>query len=181
MVMPIGPLMIEHRLIERMIAVMKKEINRMETESKIDLGFIDMAVDFIRKYADRCHHGKEEDILFRELNKKDLNPNHRRIMDELIEEHRWARKTSGKIVDAKNEIITGNTQPIAPIVELMKQLIEFYPTHIEKEDKMFFRPVMNYFSKGEQEALLEEEYEFDKNFIHVLYREIITKLEEGSP
>jgi len=49
MVMPIGSLMIEHRLIERMIIVMKKEIDRMEKEGTIDSGFIDIAVDFIRK------------------------------------------------------------------------------------------------------------------------------------
>ena len=180
MVMPIGPLMIEHRLIERMIAVMKTEIDRMENENTIELGFIDIAVDFIRKYADRCHHGKEEDILFRELKKKDLETDHKRIMDELIEEHRWARETTGKIVDAKNKIIADSTQSTEPIIELMKHLIEFYLTHIAKEDKMFFNPVMNYFSKREQDALLKEEYEFDRNFIHVIYREIITKLEEGS-
>jgi len=62
----------------------------------------------------------------------------------------------------------------------MKRLIAFYPSHIEKEDKRFFRPVMNYFSKQEQDALLQEEYEFDKNFIHALYREIVIKLEERS-
>jgi len=178
MVMPIGPLMIEHRLIERMIAIINREIDRMENAATIDLGFIDIAVDFIRKYADRCHHGKEEDILFRELQKKDLEPDHKRIMDELIEEHRWARETTGKIVATKNGIIADSTQSIEPLLELMKKLVDFYPKHIEKEDKQFFRPVMNYFSKKEQGALLQEEYEFDKNFIHLIYREIITKLEE---
>ena len=71
--LPIGPLMIEHRLIEKMIAVIKKEIARMERQGKINPEFIDLAVDFIRMYADRCHHGKEEDILFRDLKQKPLS------------------------------------------------------------------------------------------------------------
>ena len=65
--LPIAPLMIEHRLIEKMIVVIRKEIDRYESEGNINPEFIDAAVDFIHVYADKCHHGKEEDILFRDL------------------------------------------------------------------------------------------------------------------
>jgi len=65
--LPIGPLMIEHRLIEKMIKVIQKEVETWKREDRINPEFVDAAVDFIRVYADKCHHGKEEDILFREL------------------------------------------------------------------------------------------------------------------
>ena len=81
--LPIGPLMIEHRLIERMISVISKELSSIETKREINEAFIGTAVDFIRTYADRCHHGKEEDILFRELGKKRLSNKHKQIMEEL--------------------------------------------------------------------------------------------------
>jgi len=68
--LPIGPLMIEHRLIERMIKLMDKASKKMQKQDNADLNFIDIAVDFIKIYADRCHHGKEEDILFKALTKK---------------------------------------------------------------------------------------------------------------
>jgi hypothetical protein len=42
---PIGPLMIEHRLIERMIAIMKRELSRVQTERKLNPVFIDTAVE----------------------------------------------------------------------------------------------------------------------------------------
>ncbi|MFW9820408.1 MAG: hemerythrin domain-containing protein, partial [Candidatus Thorarchaeota archaeon] len=108
--MPIGPLMIEHRLIEKMILLMEKEIDKMQKYAKANPLFIDIAVDFIRMYADRTHHGKEEDILFRDLNEKELSPNHTKIMDELIEEHIWARNTVGKLVEAKNHYFKGNVK-----------------------------------------------------------------------
>ena len=47
--MPIGPLMIEHRLIERMIDVMQEHLSVFEKEKKLDLDFLEMAVDFIRE------------------------------------------------------------------------------------------------------------------------------------
>ena len=78
---PIGPLMIEHRLIERMFTLMQREWQRITENMAVDPEFhfvdpvfIDTAVDFIRTYADRCHHGKEEEILFAALQKKELAP-----------------------------------------------------------------------------------------------------------
>ena len=65
-----APLMIEHRLIERMISLIKSTLVQIETTKEVDPLLVDTAVDFIRMYADRTHHGKEEDILFRELSKR---------------------------------------------------------------------------------------------------------------
>ena len=72
------------------------------------LELIDSGVDFFRTYADRCHHGKEEDILFRDLAKKRLSPEHKKIMDELIHEHRFGRETVGKLVSAKERYVKGD-------------------------------------------------------------------------
>lgn len=57
--MPAGPLMIEHRLIERMVRQLQEELNRIDKRNSVDAVFIDSAVDFFRFYTDRCHHGKE--------------------------------------------------------------------------------------------------------------------------
>ena len=128
-------------------------------------------------YADRCHHGKEEDILFRDLNKKPLSGQHKRIMGELVEEHRQGRKTVADLVEAKGRYVKGDQEALPLMLTLMKFLVDFYPRHIEKEDKHFFMPVMNYFSPEEKEAMLQEEWEFDKNLIHQIYKERIRQAE----
>ena len=114
--LPIGPLMAEHRIIEKMLALMEKEIEKMKKFNKANPIFIDTAVDFIRMYADRTHHGKEEEILFRELEKKNLSPNHTKIMEELIEEHVWARKKVGNLVAAKKSYANGNIDAVEEII-----------------------------------------------------------------
>jgi hemerythrin-like domain-containing protein len=179
MVLPIGPLMIEHRLIERMISVMGKELERTRKEKTADTKFIDTAVNFIRTYADQCHHGKEEKIMFRDLKKKALKPNDKRIMEELVQEHVQARKMTAQLVEAKTKYENGNNAAFTTIIDIMSQLVEFYPKHIKKEDKVFFKPAMEYLSKEEREAMLEEEYEFDRNFIHVVYKNIVGQAEEA--
>ncbi|MGC1404994.1 MAG: hemerythrin domain-containing protein [Thermodesulfobacteriota bacterium] len=175
--LPIAPLMVEHRLIEKMLAVIQKEIGRSEQQNRIDPEFIDLAVDFIRMYADRCHHGKEEDILFRDLNKKPLSDEHKRIMGELIEEHLQGRKTVADLVEAKGRYLKGDPEALPLMLNRMRFLVDFYPRHIEKEDKHFFLPIMNYFSPEEKEAILKEEWEFDKNLIHQIYKERIGLVE----
>ena len=177
--LPIGPLMIEHRLIERMIQVMRKELQRFEKEKKADLVFVDMAVDFIRTYADRCHHGKEQDILFRELSKKQLVDEHKRIMDELIEEHRWGRKTVGELVDAKEKYAGGDNDQLTIIFDRMTALVDFYPKHIDKEDKRFFLPCMEYFNEQEKDSMLSEGWEFDRRLIHEKYANVVANAEES--
>jgi len=93
-----APLMIEHRLIERMIVQIKRILSQIEKEEKVDPVFIDITVDFIRTYADRTHHGKEENILFRDLKEKELSKEDRWLLNELIEEHVLGRKTTKKLI-----------------------------------------------------------------------------------
>jgi hemerythrin-like domain-containing protein len=176
--MPIGPLMAEHRLIERMINIFRDELNKIQSTDKIDPIFIDTAVDFIRTYADQTHHGKEEDILFRELEKKDISKEHDKIMKELINEHIFARKTTGELVEAKKRYVKGDKEAIKTIIDKINTLIDFYPKHIEKEDKHFFIPIMEYFNKEEQDAILQEGQAFDRKMIHRKYNNVVVDFEK---
>jgi hemerythrin-like domain-containing protein len=176
---PIGPLMREHRLIEKMLSFFEGETKKIAEQKKVDPLFVDTAVDFIRTYADRTHHGKEEDILFRNLIKKQLSREHARVMEELVEEHKYARKMVGMLVDAKERYLKGeNTSK--DVVSLLRELAHFYPIHIEKEDKHFFYPCMEYFTKEEQDLMLKEFYEFDRNMIHEKYRNLVDRIEAQS-
>jgi hemerythrin-like domain-containing protein len=177
---PIGPLMIEHRLIERMISLMKKELERMTRSGQADTDFLLTTVDFIRIYADRTHHGKEEDILFRDLAKKKMSQIHAKTMNELIEEHVKARSLVKSLVNARDTYLKGNAESLKELAILVKQLVDFYPAHIEKEDKQFFYPCLEYFSKKEQEDMLNEFWDFDKKLIHEKYRGIVEQLEKSS-
>jgi len=51
----------------KMIAVIRKEIDRRENNGDINPEFIDTEVNFIRTYADKCHNGKEKTFCSRIL------------------------------------------------------------------------------------------------------------------
>ncbi len=172
-----APLMIEHRLIERMLLVIKGILAKMESKHKVDPVFVDIAVDFIRVYADRTHHGKEEDILFRELNKKALTPEDKQTMEELIEEHVFGRQTTKSIVEANTRYRNGDETALTDIAANLKTLTEFYPRHIEKEDKVFFPASRTYFTDEEDKAMLAEFWEFDRKMIHEKYKTLVEGFE----
>lgn len=178
--LPIGPLMIEHRLIERMIRLLAQETTRIKENmlvspqfAFVDAKFINAAVDVIRTYADEVHHGKEEHILFAALEHKPLSPEDRRIMTELVGEHRQGRQSTAGLVAATDKYVAGQKEALTEILEHMSFLADFYPRHIDKEDKHFFLPVMNYFSPEEKGALLARMNEFDQKFIHTRYQKIV--------
>jgi hemerythrin-like domain-containing protein len=169
---PVGPLMWEHRLIEKMLASMMCQVDRIEKKGRVNTLVIDMAVDFVRMYADRTHHGKEEEIFFRDLEKKDIAFDLKKIMQELLDEHAWGRKTTGLLVVAKEKYLAGDEEQLSEIISLARELGNFYPKHINKEDKHFFYPCQEYFSKEEQEKMLSEFWEFDRKMIHEKYNKV---------
>ena len=172
-----GPLMIEHRLIERMLSVIKHVLGKIESEHEVDPVFVDIAVDFIRIYADRTHHGKEEDILFRELNKKTLTSEDSQIMKELIKEHVFGRQTAKALVEANSRYRKEDKTALTDIAANFKTLTEFYPRHIEKEDKVFFPSSRIYFTDEEDQTMLAEFWEFDRKMIHEKYKTLVEGFE----
>jgi hemerythrin-like domain-containing protein len=181
---PIGPLMIEHRLIERMITLMRGELTRIKDNVDVDPEFafvdpvfIDTAVDFIRTYADRCHHGKEEEILFAALGRKDLALEHREMMEDLVRDHIWARNTTAALLRAKEGYLLQKEGALEEILKTLEEMVEFYPRHIDKEDKLFFVPCMAYFSEAERAEMLQAMFEFDRQMIHEKYRGVVEGIE----
>ena len=170
---PIGPLMWEHRLIEQMVALLRGEIDRITSKNTVNVILIEQAVDFFRTYADRTHHGKEEEILFRDLAQKKMSPEHAKIMDDLVREHVRGRELVRKLVEAKDLYVNGYADALPHMARELKELVDFYPRHIEKEDKHFFFPCLDYFTEAEQDRMLQEFRAFDRNMIHEKYRTMV--------
>jgi hemerythrin-like domain-containing protein len=132
-----------------------------------------MVCDFFRTYGDRTHHGKEEDILFVRLAKKNLSDDHRKMLNRLINEHVQARKMIAKLAQARETYVRGDEDAGSDILNSLKAITVLYRKHIELEDKHFFIPCLQYFTKDEMDAMLSDMWEYDRNMIHVKYKEVV--------
>lgn len=175
--LPIGQLMIEHRLIERMINLMKDEMDWIGEHRTVDTVFLETAVYFMRHYTDICHHGKEEQVYFAALEKKQLTEEHRKTMADLVQEHAFARKTVEDIEEAKNAHLTGDKEAMPKIISALNIITLFYPQHLDKEEHHFFNPSMDYFSKEEKARMLQDFAAFDSRLYHDEHKKIIEDLE----
>lgn len=176
-VMPVAPLMKEHRLIERVVAAMKYRQQVLGRDPAGDHCFITAVVGFMREYTDRCHHGKEEDILFRRLAEKSLSVEHKTMLQELLREHEIARGEIALLEKANEEYAQGRQQAIKDINAAMVFLEKLYVHHIEKEDQRFFLPCMKYFSQDEWHRMLDEFSEFDQRFMMEYSKQTVEELE----
>ena len=162
---PVGVLMVEHVLIARMMNLMEGRLGRIGPETRPDMVFIDGAIDFAKTYADACHHGKEESIFFEKLAMKNLQPGHKKLMDELVLEHIQVRKITANLELAREDFMKGDSGAVGNMLIICKSLWQIYPAHLEKEEKIFFPSSMEYFSKREQEEMVKRFWEFDKNLL----------------
>jgi hemerythrin-like domain-containing protein len=175
--LPVEILIDEHRLIERFVKLIKKKMEKIIENQKVETNFIVVAVDFFRTYADRYHHGKEEGILFKGLSQKKLSATDDKMMLELIMEHAYARRTVNNLESLKETYLAGKVDTLKDILQLLKALVELYPAHIEKEDEHFFFPSMKYFTQLEQEEMLNKFVEFNRDFTNKKYQQVIKMLD----
>ncbi len=176
---PRGILMMEHRLIESMLQLVEKELAASSSAGSIDDYFVISLIDFIKTYADRTHHGKEEDILFERLRAKPLGQQHLILLDELIMEHNEARIQTAALSQAAAAFKAGAEEQLPVIRQSLRFLTSFYPRHIAKEDKFFFPETEKYFSPAELADIVTDFHQFDRQMIHEKYHKLYETLRAG--
>ncbi len=147
--MPIGPLMIEHRLIERMIRLLKKELEQVGKSEK--------SRPCLHRGCGRFHQSLTQTgvtmakrrIFFSEIWRRkafpmSTGPSWRNCWTSTTGHGRRQRT----FLRPRGAIVMGDTAAVRDIVDALTWLVNFYPIHIEKEDRQFFMPVMAYLSQG---------------------------------
>jgi len=121
----------EHKNIMLVIEALKRESLKItENTAKINKEFFAGAIDFIRNYADKIHHAKEEDILFKEINKSagdSCNP-----VRQMLHEHEIGRK----YVKGMEKSLKENNAP--KLAENAMGYADLLAEHIFKEDNILY-------------------------------------------
>ena len=123
---PMKRLVDEHSLIKRFIALVPALVGKLDPASEFERQRIIEALDFIRNYADRFHHAKEEEILFGYFD-PGLD-----ILKVMHEDHRKGRACVRQAMEAlernDGEGVSANLQAYAEILR----------EHIKKEDEILY-------------------------------------------
>ena len=132
-VRPMHDLGKEHGGIMRMFKVMETVANKLRKSEAVETEHLNKIVEFLANFADRCHHGKEEDILFPELTKDTTKT---KLINNLLEEHKIGRGFIKKIVNFLKKYKPGNPEAFN-IATNMEGYIRLLTEHIKKENPIF--------------------------------------------
>ncbi len=160
----------EHRIIEKVLAALQ---GFTESPGKARLENWGNAVDFIRNFADRCHHLKEEKIFFPALEKKGI-PRDGGPIGMMLTEHEEGRG----YVRAMAEALKGEVPPKTALVENAKAYLSLLRDHIRKEDEILFNMADEVLSSEEQKNLLREFEEHEAKEIGTGIHEKYLKMAE---
>ncbi len=141
----------EHRVIERVLVAVEKLTEKPVFTS---LDSWKKALDFIRHFADQCHHLKEEKILFPALEAHGI-PNDGGPIGMMLLEHEEGRSYVRAMFDALGKIEAGDPSAPPALFENAKRYTRLLREHIQKEDEILFRMADEVIPADEQKQLLK--------------------------
>ncbi|MBK6880571.1 MAG: hemerythrin domain-containing protein [Elusimicrobia bacterium] len=144
---PTDVLSSEHRVIEKVLGALDGLTERAEKTNSID-GDAVLAIDFLREYADKRHHAKEETFLFPFLVKDKGWPEHAGPIAVMLAEHEQGRA----LVRAMAASLESG-EP-SKFIDASRSFSLLLRGHIRKEDGILFPMADQSMNDEERNSLL---------------------------
>src|SRR5262245_29419487 len=125
----------EHRVIERVLAVLQKLTTR-PLENSLDCWR--KALDFFSHFADQCHHFKEEQVLFPAMEERGI-PRDGGPIGMMLMEHEEGRGLVRLMLAAIALMETKNEVAKEILIDTAKAYVRLLKEHIQKEDEILFK------------------------------------------
>ena len=180
----IETLMNEHRVIEQVLGSLETFALNLRNEAEADRQTVKDYGDFFRNFADRCHHGKEEDRLFVKMNAYGFPAEYGPIA-VMLADHVEGRNHVGALV----EVGSGS----GPLTPEERENVAFHAMayvplllgHILKEDNILYPMALQAVPAAEMEALADDFEAFEKGIMgeweHERFHALAEKLVQAYP
>lgn len=140
-------MMEEHQYIIRMLKVTRKLCYRILKHEPVEYKDFYKVIDFVRNYADKHHHSKEEQILFKEM-KISLNEQNRLgPVTGMLVEHDQGRLYMQELEKAVQAVLDGDLEARLDIIANAISYTHLLYRHIDKEDQLIYPLGMKKLSK----------------------------------
>jgi len=127
----------EHRIIERVLGALELATRRLETDHLVGAAFFVATADFIKGFADGCHHKKEEDVLFPAMVSAGV-PSGGGSIGVMLAEHEEGRRLTRAMRGAAEKLAAGQVEARGAVIENASAYIILLRQHIAKEDGVLF-------------------------------------------
>jgi len=171
----------EHEGIKLMLSIMEKISDDLKNGKELKVDHYKKIVDFLKVFADKCHHGKEEEILFPAMTEHGV-PNTGGPIGVMLYEHEQGRGFIKEMSKALMEFENGNRDSLNSLISASNNYTDLLRNHIEKENNILFMMADQVLTEPEQSQLFDEFEELEVEKIglgkHEEYHHLLKELRE---
>lgn len=168
----------EHQGIKIVFRILEKICEKIQADGTLNSEHLEGILEFFNVFVDKCHHGKEEDLLFPAM--EEVGISRQGPIGVMLAEHAMGRDHVKAISKAFSDYKSGNAAASAELLDHARGYIDLMLAHIDKEDNVLYPMGDSRFSNETQEALFEgfERIEIERIGIgkHEAFHEMIDKL-----
>ena len=142
----------EHDAILRMLEVTDQVAEQLDRGEKVAPGTLDDLLEFFRLFADRCHHGKEEELLFPALERKGM-PRQAGPIGIMLIEHERGRALIQQMAQEGTAYAAGTAGAAGRWSQAARGYVQLLREHIYKENNILFVLAEQILTGSEQQEL----------------------------
>ncbi len=142
----------EHDAILLVLEACEESARRLAAGKAVAPHLLEGMLEFFRLFADRCHHGKEEDLLFPMLERKGM-PRQMGPIGVMLTEHDQGRAFIRQMAQAATDYKSGKAEATSRWMEAAHAYCGLLREHIAKENEVLFVMAERMLSAEEQQQL----------------------------
>lgn len=154
---PTQELIAEHNAVLVALQILEKVEGALAARNEQAPEHLGQLLDFLKGFVDRCHHGKEEDVLFPELERRGVKRDGGPI-GVMLMEHEVGRGHVRAMAEGLDRLRRGEADAAAAIRESARAYRDLLRAHIQKENNVLF-PMADRLVPDEVAAKIVEQFE----------------------
>ncbi len=170
----------EHRAIKKMLRVAENVAARLDGGEHVPAEDLAAIVEFIAGFADKCHHAKEEGLLFPAMEKAGI-PRQGGPIGVMFHEHKEGREFVRRMRSAVGRYSAGDVRAASEFAVNAGGYAALLRRHIDKEDNVLYPMADNVISESGQRDLIRAFENVEEESVgageHERFRQILDRLE----
>ena len=162
-----------------MLHVISIAADRLNAGQDVDMEVFVGAADFFKNFADKCHHGKEEKLLFEKMMERGVSGEVGPIA-VMMREHEDGRAHVRKIAELSGKKMDQKVK--SELIRHAKAYAELLGQHIQKEDNILYPMANQILTSGDQKELEKGFEQVEEKImgrgVHERYHHMIEEWEE---
>lgn len=142
----------EHEAIKVALGILEKMCQQLELGEEVNPEDLENMAEFMKTFADNCHHGKEEKYFYPAMEEAGVVREGGPI-DVMLTEHDLGRDHVKKMRQAIHDYKDGVDDASVRIMQSARDYIALLSEHIEKEDTILFPMADSVISPAAQNQL----------------------------